>query len=312
MDSRRNKLLALALVAMLAASASLAWIGRDEERIAVDRTLFTVAETEKINKVSMVRAADSVELVFDGTGWSVNGAWDADLQMIKVLMATIMQAEPHRPVAASRVDTVNSQLDQRGTLVTLSITDAPQKVFTAGGNAGKSEAWFRNNSDRRPYVMIIPGYRVYVSGIFELPASGWREKRVFDLNWRNFKSLTASYPKEPAAGFVAEMKQRAPGIRGLAAVDTTKLSDYLDAVSLLMARRFVAPGVADSIIRRGPVARVEVRDIADRAYGLDLFAPGKNDEEVYGRLDNGEIVAFDRSDIPAIVRRKAWFVAAKQ
>ncbi len=43
--------------------------------------------------------------------------------------------------------------------------------------------------------MNIPGYRVYVSGIFELDESGWREKRVFAFNWQNFQKLDAHFPK---------------------------------------------------------------------------------------------------------------------
>lgn len=313
MDSKRNKILALGLIALILISAALAWVGRKEDRIVIDRDTFAMDETEKINRVTLVRPADTIDLSFDGTRWSVNERWDADIQMIKVLMATLGQAEPHRPVAASRVDTVNAQLALRGTRVTLFMSDGSQRGFVAGGNAGKSEAWFRQEGETQPYIMIIPGYRVYVSGIFEMGTSGWRNKRIFDFNWRNFKSLTANYPREPKAGFSVEMKQRYFGIRDLKEADTTKLNDYLDAVSLLLARRYVdrVEPVVDSLLRQGPVARIEIRDIADRTYSLELFAPRKQDEEVFGRLADGQVVAFDRPDIVGIVRRRNYFVPAQ-
>lgn len=312
MDPRRTKALAVSLVVLLMLSAALTWFGRDDAQLVVDKQLFAVDDTEKVNRVTMTSSTDTVDLTFDGK-WSVNGKWDADIQMIKVLMATLRQIEPHRPVAAARVDTVNKQLNGRGTKVMLAFADGSERAFIVGGNQAKSEAWFRKEGEQQPYIVIIAGYRVYVSEIFEMDASGWRNKRVFDFNWRNFKSLTASYPKEPKAGFGVEMKQRYFGIRDMEKVDTTKLNDYLDAVSLLMAKRFVekAEPVADSIVRGSAVARIDILDIADRKYTLELFAPRRNDAEVFGRLADGQVVTFDRADIVEIVRRRAWFEARK-
>jgi len=310
MDGKRNKLLVVSLGVLIVLSAVLFLITRDEDRPMVDPAYFAVAETEKIDRVLLVTATDTVDLTFDGTRWKVNGRWEADVQMIKVLMATLRQAAPHRPVAAVMMDTVQHQLSKRGTQVIISEGGVQRARFLAGGNKGKSEAWFLRDGDVQPYVMIIPGYRVYVSGIFELKASGWRNKRIFDFNWRNFKSLAAVYPREPKQGFSIEMRQRYFGIRELAEVDTTRLNDYLDAVSLLMARRFVEPGdiSADSILRQNASARLEIRDIADRVFGLELFTPRGNDKEVYGRTLDGQVVVFDRADVGAIVRRRSYFI----
>jgi len=306
MDSQHNKILTVSLVGLMTLSVVLAWLSRDDERIVIDRTAFAVDETEKINRVTLM-SDDTVTLAYDGSRWVVNNTWDADLQMIKVLMATLRQVEPHRPIAASRVDTVNAQLESRGTRVILGMSDGTQRSFFAGGNSGKSEAWFRNEETPQPYVVIIPGYRVYVSGIFELNASGWRNKRIFDFNWRNFKSLTASYPREPNAGLTVELKQRYFGIRDMQSVDTTRLNNYLDAVSLLLARRFVTDEPA-TLRNQVPVARIVVGDIANREYTLELFAPQREDDEVFGRLNDGQLVTFDRADIVEIVRRRDWFV----
>jgi hypothetical protein len=309
MDPRRNKQLAVSLGVLLMVSAGLSWFSREEERPAVDRDAFALIETEKVNRVTLTRASDTVTLAYDGARWTVNGR-DADVQMIKVLMATLRQAEPHRPVAARMIDTVNAQLARRGTRVTVEQNDGTTLTFLAGGNRGKTEAWFVKSGEAQPYIMIIPGYRVYVSGIFELEAAGWRNKRIFDFNWRNFKSLTASYPKVPTSGFTVEMKQRYFGIRGLDPVDTTKLNDYLDAVSLLLAKRFVT-GTVDTVKRGAPVARVEILDIADRRYSLELFAPVGDEAEAFGRLPDGQWVAFDRADIAALLRRRGWFAPGK-
>ncbi len=182
--------------------------------------------------------------------------------------------------------------------------------FWVGGNQNKSEAWFLSE-DNRAMVMIIPGYRVYVSGIFELPAGGWRNKQVFDFNWSNFRTLTATYPKQPAEGFTIELKQRLAGIRNAENIDTTRLNDYLDAVSLLMAKRFLDKKTSDGIRLQQPEVRIDVEDIAKRTYSLELFAPGQEGSEVFGRLDSGELVVFDGADISAIVRGRSFFVRSR-
>ena len=93
-------------------------------------------------------------------------------------------------------------------------------------------------------------------------------------------------------------------------VDTAKLNSYLDAVSLLFATRFVSSGqkAIDSLIKTIPSVRIEIKDIASRAYTLELFPPRKKDGQIFGRTGDGELVAFDRNILAEIMRRKDYFV----
>lgn len=309
MDSRRSKLLAVSLGVLTLASVALYLTQSVERPRAIERNDFALAETENISRVQLLRAGDTVDLTFDGR-WQVNHQWGADVQMIKVLMATMKQATPHRPVAAAQRDSALARLQKTGTRVKVMEGDSVVRDFWVGGNTNKSEAWFLG-ADNRAIVMIIPGYRVYVSGIFELPASGWRNKRIFDFNWRNFRTLTTTYTKQPAEGFTIELKQRFFGIRNIENIDTTRLNDYLDAVSLLMAKRFLDKKTSDGIRLQQPEVRIDIEDIAKRTYSLELFAPSQEGREVFGRLASGELVVFDGADITAIVRGRRFFVRSK-
>ncbi len=312
MHKNHSKYLAVSLSLLILVSATLFFLTHKEERADIDPAYFAVTNTEQIDHVQLVSPKDTVDLIFDGSRWTVNGQWEADMQMIKVLMATLRQAAPHRPVAAVLTDSITKQLLLQGTRVMLSEGGQPRMSFFAGGNSDNTESWFLKEGDDQPYIMIIPGYRVYVSGILQLNAGGWRNKRIFDFNWRNFKSLTANYTNEPKEGFSVEMRQRYFGIRELVMSDTTKLNDYLDAVSLLMATRFIEPrdAAALSAMRQGPVAHIEIKDIADRTYTLDLFLPGDKSAEVFGRMTGGQLVTIDRDAVSSIARRRAYFVAA--
>jgi Domain of unknown function (DUF4340) len=283
-----------------------------EVRPDVNPDLFKLAETENIDHVVLQSTGKTIDLKFENNHWKVNNTWEADTRMIKVLFATLKQVEPRRPVAASLRDSVKSLLEQKGIRVSLS-GGGVSKSFLSGGNTLKTETWFLKDGDSQPYSMIIPGYRVYVAGILELDESGWRNKRIFDFNWQNFKSLTSGYPKDPKQGFEIGRKDRSLGIKDMPEADTTKLNNYVDAVSLLFATRFVPAGQSktDSLVKVAPAVKIEITDIANRSYVLELFAPGKKDSEIYGRLGDGQMVALDKSSVAEIVRRREYFLPVK-
>lgn len=307
MQQQRNKYLAISALVLLASTVTLFLTSREERSPEIDHSYFSLKDTEQLDMLTLQSPQDTVVLTFEGSRWRVNDRWDADIQMIKVLMATLQQVEPHHTVSSSVMDTVLRQLQRRGTRVVAMQNGIEKMNFLAGGNLQKTESWFLKAGDASPYVVVIPGYRVYVSGIFQMEEVGWRNKRIFEFNWRNFKSLTASYPSEPKSGFTIEMRQRYFGIKEIPRVDTTKLNDYLDAVSLLVANRFVS-GSADGLLPQRPAVRIEILDIANRTYTLEMFTPEKDAAEVYGRMADGQVVAFDRSAIYAIARQRAYFV----
>jgi hypothetical protein len=301
--------LIVSLTILVALSVALFFFGREESRPEIKRDYFKAISSEKVDHVSLQSPSGSVDLKFENRRWRVNDKWDADMQMIKLLFATLSQTEVRRPVANNIKDSIAQKLSETGTRVQLFEGEQVVHDFMAGGNEAKTESWFMKAGEQQPYVVMIPGYRVYVSGIVELDASGWRNKRIFDFNWRNFRSLRATYSREQAQDFEIEMKGTYFGIKNLQKVDTAKLNTYLDAVSLLFATRFIPNGkpLADSLAKAQPAARIEIRDIADRTYSIELFTPRKKDTEVFGRTADGEIVALSKNAVAEIVRRRDYF-----
>ncbi len=310
MQKIRNTYLTISFCLLAVMSAGLFLFTQQETKPEVNRDYFKLKESEKMDQVTLHSARGTVELKFENNRWRVNDKWDADMRMIKLLFATLNQSEVRRPVAASIKDSVLQRLKQKGTKVTLSEAGIRKNDFLAAGNEPKTEAWFLKEGETQPYVMIIPGYRVYVAGILELDERGWRDKRIFDFNWRNFRSLTSAYSKEPHQSLEIEMKGQYFGIKNMEKADTSKLNSYLDAVSLLFATRFVPSrqsGV-DSLVTTAPAVRIEIKDITNHTYSLELFAPRRKDAEIYGRLADGEIVAFEKKIIAEIVRRRDYFL----
>jgi hypothetical protein len=308
MQEKRNIRLFILLVALMTTTGFAWWAITGEVKSPVDKTMFRIA-SDKTDRVELLSAHDTVTLRVENGKWRVNEAYYADLNMMQVLFATIDRIEPKRNVGINQRDSISRLLQTEGTTVRFFENNNLQLEFQAGGNARKTEAWYQLTRDMNPYVVVIPGYRAYGSGIFELDASGWRDKRVFNFPWRNFKSLTVSVFSEPAESFTISGRQNIFGVEGMAASDTTKINDYIDAVSLLVGDAFISKESSVAYVGPGsnnPAFRIEVMDIASRTYSLDVYAPVKNDPNILAKWGD-EFILINREKIIPLARKKDYF-----
>ena len=155
--------------------------------------------------------------------------------------------------------------------------------------------------------MTIPGYRVYVAGIFEMKESGWRDKYVFGFNWQNFKRLEAQFLQTPSENFIVSMGKGYLGIQDLAEVDTATLNTFLDNVSLLTVDEYkTEPGLRDSLLNVKPFMQLIVTDIGNRAYQLRLFISEKQ-THAWGIIQDSQVAIFSRRKIQPLLRPKSFF-----
>jgi len=301
---RRNKQLAVSLVVMIVTIIAFWFFAFRESKIEVDENALVVPDLASVDRVEMGK----VVLKFDGIKWVVNDQYPADRRAIQVLFGTVESVRPRRPVSEKQMDAVKKQLQSSGTPVRFFAKDVLVKSYLVGGIPAKPEAWFQVG-DSDPVIVNIPGYRVYSAGVFEQSVNDWRDKRVFSLNWRNFKSLTTVFTKVPADGFTISGKGRMFKIEGMNEADTAKVNTYLDDVSLLVGDGFYQPGQRariDSLIAGPTSFDVIVTDVGNQSYRLEVFPPLRNEANVFGRV-NGEIMVFPRAEIVRIAKKKSWF-----
>lgn len=305
MQEHVNKRLALLLAILVSVIVALVFWQTRRNGAEVDPTLYSNFDLKSVDKVILESTTGKTELSFQGYRWRVNNSFDADRSLIEVLFATVKQAVAKRPVAQSAKDSIINSLKKEGVKVSLFSKDALVESFYAGGNDAKTQAVFFKETVETPHIMVIPGYRVYVSGIFELPSTGWREKLIFNFNWQNFSGLQARY-KNPAGNFDLSMQKGQVFVDGLADSDTAKVNTYLNDVSLLTVDEFIANNsLTDSLGSTQPLVKLTVSDIANRQYLMEVFA---TDNEFYSRI-NGELWAIiNRDKIIPLLRPKEFFI----
>jgi hypothetical protein len=306
MQEKRNKRLVFSLVILLACIAVISfWTSDNDRNFSLEKDLYSNIDLKSVDRVVLKGPEGLTELRFQGYRWKVNDSIDADRGLIEVLFATLQQAQPRRPVASSLRDSVIRDVTTNGVNVSLFAGPNKLKSFFAGGNDAKTQAIFVPDNGKEAHLMIIPGYRVYVSGIFEVPAIGWREKLIFNFNWQNFAKLEARY-KNPAGNFDVGMQKNQVFIPQVAEVDTARLNSYLDQVSLLTVEEYISPNkMTDSLSATQPILNLTVIDIANRHYNLSVFASGKG---FYARVNQKNWAILQENRIIPVLRPKDFFI----
>lgn len=308
MHERRNKQQVILLFVLLSATVSVYWFNHHEQDRDIDKNIFRDFDLNIVDEITLESGTGKVMLKYNGSRWRVNDQFAADPAMIDVLFATLQQAEPRRPMAEALKDSVAEILQQSGVKVTLAAAGTVQKSFYAGGNDSKTQAFFLEADGTQPYIMTIPGYRVYVSGIFELAESSWRDKIVFGFNWRNFQRLEISFPERLSDNFVVAMENNYFTVQGSAQVDTTRLNDFLDDVSLLSVDEYLpASAEVDSLSAVKPLVSILVTDIGKKEYSLQLYPPTGQSRPFYGLINQRQWALFQPSKIARVVRPRNFF-----
>ncbi len=307
MQETKNKYLFILLVCLTITTAVVFWLIRPQTRLDVDQQLFQLSDFKMINKIELESDSGVVTLAFDGTRWRVNDRFDADENMIKVLFATLQQARPKRAVGKDSQDSIYRRVKEAGIKVSLFEGGELRKQFLAGGNRAKTQAYFGGLASEEIFVMTIPGYRVYVSGIFEMKENGWRDKYVFGFNWRNFKNLQANFPQSPSENFFIAMDKGYFGIPDISEADTARINTFLDHVSLLTVDQYLTePVLRDSLLKVKPFMQFVVTDIGSRTYGLRLFLAGKQSLAL-GIIQDSQVAVFNRRKILPLLMTKSFF-----
>lgn len=305
MYEKRNKRLLIVFATLVVAIVVAFAFTRQDSGFAVRKDLYRHANLREIDQVTMRSPAGEVNLQYTENRWRVNGRFAADRNLVEVLFATLQQAEAKRPVARSMADSIAMYLKSNGVLVSLQNDGQPELEFYAGGNAGKTVAYFIGKDASTPHVAVIPGYRVYVSGIFELPAIQWREKLIFDFNWTNFRQLEAEF-RNPQGNFTVELYKNVASIKGIVDPDTARLNTFLDDLSLLTVDEYLETTVSlDSLSKSEPHASFTITDIGGRAFKLRVYTL---DNQFIGVIGDDVFASLSRDRIVPLLRPKEFFL----
>jgi hypothetical protein len=303
-QEKKNKIQALLLALLLLCITAFVFLDKDDRNFEVDKNTYNDYDLKSVDRVILEAPNQKTDLRYQGYRWMVNDSIEADRSLVEVLFATIKQAEPQRPVATTLRDSVIKTIHSNGVKISVYAGESNLKVFYAGGNAAKTQSIFMADGSAEPHHVTIPGYRVYVSGIFEVPPHAWREKLIFNFKWENFVKLETRY-RNSQGNFDVVLEKDQVLIPQVVNADTAKLNSYLDNVSLLTVDEYIVRGkLTDSLSNATPVAQITAIDIANRKYSLSVFSVGR---QFYGLINGKYWAILSENKIIPLLRPKDFF-----
>jgi preprotein translocase subunit YajC len=309
MHFAKNKQLLVSLLFLLVITLLAYFLAGKDGQIKLDKKMFQVEDQSKIDRVVFVSAKGIIDLHYDGVSWKVNNKYPADMQLVKVLFATLLQVVPKRAIGETIKDSVANSLQNAGTKVSLFQGRELKKEFYAGANADRSQTYFQQNNEI-PYLVAITGYRVDASQVFQLDENAWRDKRVFSLNWRNLKDISVNYPTDSKGDFHINLQQKLLSIENVDVADTTRLSKYVDDLYSLEGDQIVTKGLVpkvDSVFQESIRFQVTVSDNASRKFKLDVIQWKSGQYQIAGWVNDSIPMLFDKTKIFRIAKTKDYF-----
>lgn len=224
---------------------------------------FMLTDTASVISIMVVSARDSVFVDRSSGKWIVDQSFATDPAVIRIFNAIMSQVKAMRPVSTMNHDEIKKDLLNRGQKVELVTADG-NKVFYCGGDLRKTKSYFANETLEEIYIVGIPGYQNYLTGIFELTSNQWRDRTMFNSGWRTIQSLTISYKKRSGDNLGVYFEDRSLRVQGVDKLDTVGLMTYVKQFENFQLNDYLDKGQFaryDSLLDVEPKATLEIKDI---------------------------------------------------
>ncbi|SHJ73606.1 hypothetical protein SAMN04488028_1011063 [Reichenbachiella agariperforans] len=305
--SKVQKLGGVLLVLVLISSVLFLFDGRGGSD-QIDRDRFVIADTAAIDAIHIQSTDQDIHVVRQGDTWTLNDTLAIDPSLMQITNSIMSQVTVQRPVSQLNKAEVRQQLEKTGQKVTISLGDE-RRTFYTGGNLQKTQSYFADEELKEVYLVGIPGYHHYIPGIFELTLNQWRDRLLFDSNYRSIQEWTIDYAK--GVDLKMEFEDRFFSIAGVQQIDTAALMSYFNGFEQFQLNDYLSPGKYpryDSLLTTAPIAHLSLTDIDQRKNRvLDIYAkiPG---ERFYLYSDaNKEMIVVDEKRTEALLKSPSQF-----
>jgi hypothetical protein len=232
--------------------------------LQVDEDLFAVADTAAIQRIELQQAGGQQVQLLDrnARGWRLNQEHPADPRLMRLLLSVLHNVEVKRPVARNQQAPIRQNILQQGTRVRVYDGAGLQQDFYAGGIEERQLSYFMK--DELAYVMELPGYINYISGIFQLNEHNLRDKTLFRANHFNLQAVRVEYPGQEEENVQINFDGERLEVEGVVRPDSIMLLEFLDLFNGLQAVGYVDTQEfpeLDSLLQQQPQAIISVSTV---------------------------------------------------
>ncbi len=306
MQRRKNFILLVIFFIVLAWTVVYINLEQKQEGLSINEMKFSVTDTAAIDQI-IITGNEFTNVLSKTSGyWKVNETYSLDPSMQKVLMSVLNQVRVKRTVPKTDLLQISEDILNNGFKIEITSSSEPDRVFYAGGN-GISLSYFMGE-DEIPYIVHLPGYESYVTGIFEVAENDWRDRLIFKTSWLGIKKLDLSYPANGHNNISIRAENNLYTVAGITKLDTASLMGFLDKISYFYTDQYIDEGqveVYDSLKETKPFAVLLVNSLGmDEPVNIEFYSQLPGDNVIMGVLQNRQMCLFSSERIKALFLKR--------
>ncbi|HAA12436.1 MAG TPA: hypothetical protein DCE41_12355 [Cytophagales bacterium] len=298
--NKKNLRLLITLIGLIILTGVVMMWEPGNDQVAVDRNLFSVADTAAITQVTIRNGEVVHTLAKTAGGWTLDGTHPAETSVIQVLLSLVHDVQVFRPVSQRQTDSVRQYLQEQGYQVTLYSQDQVIQDWQVGGSERTSTSYFMEANSDQPYMVHLPGYRSYLAGLFQMPANDWRQRVIISIPYNLLSSIQLDYTSENLEDVNISFQNEFFAVEGLNELDTGMMVQVIRQFDYFQTDYFINSGEFprfDSLTDTSPALSVTVSPLdASQAQTLELWPLLPGDQYRLGRID-GELLLLEDSRI---------------
>jgi len=292
--------LAMLLVFLIMVSVALSFWQKGTGGSQIDQDLFVLDDIDRIDRVVISRGGEVIDCRAFPTGFMVNGQFPMDENLLTLLAAVLQQVRVQRPLTGQEKQEAWQRMQEAGSH--LQVYDGEQILtsFWTGGDDAKQHSYFATE-DGQVYLVHLPGYTSYVSGLFELPLRDWRSRTIFLNTWRSLLSFSYQDHSEPDNNFEINYRDPFFSVSGIHRLDSNRVMNYLQDLVTLRAS-----SVVDTVFEGKPWLELSTTDI-DPMKNLSLVLYGDTAQSTMLGRAGEHYFTFRTVSLLAIIKNAEYF-----
>ncbi|CAN5198941.1 hypothetical protein BH23BAC1_BH23BAC1_35760 [soil metagenome] len=308
---KRSVFLFVILIALMGITLVLTSIEEQNQGFYDEDSMFAINDVSKVDRVVLKGSDFRNELIRERDNWRIQRKYFADPEMVNVLLTALNEVRVRRPAPRNLAARISNEMDTRGVEVEVYSGKRLISSFVAGGDEEKRDSYFSFSRGGEPMMVYLPGYNLYVSGIFELKENEWRDRVVFNSNWTTLQSLEVTYPQDSGQNFQILFQNDFFTIPEVSSVDTAKMMAYIELYNYIEVENYAVgekfPAL-DSIRRTTPLIQIKLKDLNDsKSNTLLLYRPLDDNQTTLGVVGEGQLAVFKYPKIQNLLKTRRDF-----
>jgi hypothetical protein len=250
----RNARLLFILAIVLAALTAMFYWSTTNSSFRGNEVVFSVNEEFEIAEVEMSDPSgeNSVHLYKQNHEWRVNDNLNANEAAVDELQLVLYRIRVWQPVSLSENQQVEEMFAEKGVTVKVYVwahlirfgrfrlfpVKRLYETIVVGEDVADGEStYMRKAGSSRSFKVILPGYDVGLSSIFNAEERVWRDPVIIDADWAHISSVEVMVPDQPHESYLIKNETKHLFVFYDPAHDNTQLQINVDTARV---QRFIS------------------------------------------------------------------------